>query len=660
MSETQSPSPPAPERPRLAAIVFTDVVGYSARMQRDEAGTLALVKADFALMRERCTQHGGELLNSMGDGLLLCFGSAVQAVACALQIQGEFGARRATLPPEQALEHRIGVHIGDVFRQEAGGVAGDGVNIAARLEAKAPIGGVCISQTVHDTVKGKVPMQAVFIGPEMFKNISEAIPIWHISAADGPMPASSATSFATQLKSQRRQVVAIAAVVVVLIAGGFWLRSQGGRAQVVDTARTASPPKSEAQKLADQARTLFMDSLGNPSNLGGVVSVAERAITLDSTNADALAVASQLDTHLLLMDDTPARRERARNRQELAVNLAPQAVESRVALAWFLVLGLGPPQSNRAEKDLLVLRERLPTDWRLCWIHCILRLQQGRNEEAAEVLEDGAQKIPTWAAIALSQKAVFVRELGRYQEAIQISDRSLAGAAPPNSHAFKAGMELAWRGDLDGALAIAKKMPVEDQIADMGMATFERVFRWRREPGHVLKHLSQDPREWIGWDVGGPKAALKGEAYKALGQPESAQAEWQLALKQINEKLAVTPNDRELLEWKAYLLAELGAPEASALWKRALGLPLAREREMYHFEKIQRLGTDDEIMAELERRAERPLVPVANAVYPFIAAADLRINPAWDRVRELPRFKALVAKLEKDPRFSPTAAAPGK
>lgn len=248
MSDTLPSTPRAAERPRLAAIVFTDVVAYSARMQRDEAGTLALVQADFALMRERCTQHGGELLNSMGDGLLLCFGSAVQAVACALQVQSEFGARRSQLPPEQTLEHRIGVHIGDVFRQESGGVAGDGVNIAARLEGKAPIGGVCISQTVHDTVKGKVPMQAVFIGPEMFKNITEPIPIWHIAAADGPMPASSATSIATKLTSQRRLVVAIAAVVVALTAGGFWLWSQGGRAQVADAAKKSRCRRNRKRK----------------------------------------------------------------------------------------------------------------------------------------------------------------------------------------------------------------------------------------------------------------------------------------------------------------------------------------------------------------------------------------------------------------------------
>jgi TolB-like protein len=171
---------PTPEKRRLAAVVFTDVVGYSARMQRDETDTIAKVEADFDRMRAMCAQHGGEVLNSMGDGLLLCFQSAAQAVSFALEVQDEFWKRKSELPAGQSLEHRMGVHLGDVVFLENGTIAGDGVNIAARLEGKAPHGGICISQIVYDTVKRKVPMKGTFIGPEKFKNIAEPIPVWHI------------------------------------------------------------------------------------------------------------------------------------------------------------------------------------------------------------------------------------------------------------------------------------------------------------------------------------------------------------------------------------------------------------------------------------------------------------------------------------------------
>src|SRR5215210_4813648 len=104
------------ERPRLAAVVFTDVVGYSKRMQADEPGTITAVQADFARMSHICEQYGGEVLNTMGDGMMLCFGGAVDAVKFALDFQGEFGRRNDALPRGKGLTHRVGIHIGDVYR----------------------------------------------------------------------------------------------------------------------------------------------------------------------------------------------------------------------------------------------------------------------------------------------------------------------------------------------------------------------------------------------------------------------------------------------------------------------------------------------------------------------------------------------------------------
>lgn len=184
----QAESGPAPiasaeslGRSRLAAVIFTDVVGYSERMGRDEVATIAAVHADFTRMREACAQFGGEVLNTMGDGMMLCFASAVDAVTFALQIQGEFGKRNAERALGQGLTHRMGIHIGDVRPVEGGHMAGDGVNIAARLEPKAPKGGICVSQIVYDTVKRKVPpMRAECMGPQTFKNIAEPIIIWRI------------------------------------------------------------------------------------------------------------------------------------------------------------------------------------------------------------------------------------------------------------------------------------------------------------------------------------------------------------------------------------------------------------------------------------------------------------------------------------------------
>lgn len=215
-----SGTPEAGERPRLAAMVFTDVVGYSKRMGENEEETIAAVHADFTRMRELCAKYGGEVLNTMGDGMMLSFDGAVAAMKFALEMQTENAERNGKMAPGKGLQHRIGIHIGDVYRVLGGHMAGDGVNIAARLEPKAPHGGVAISQIVYDTVKGKVQMKAERMGPQTFKNISQPIVVWKITVEDKnkPVPTPApvrAPEPATGWPWLRRAVW----IVVLLIAG---------------------------------------------------------------------------------------------------------------------------------------------------------------------------------------------------------------------------------------------------------------------------------------------------------------------------------------------------------------------------------------------------------------------------------------------------------
>ncbi|HYC70994.1 MAG TPA: adenylate/guanylate cyclase domain-containing protein [Opitutaceae bacterium] len=168
-----------PGQRTLAAIVFTDVVSFSARMQADEDATLRLLNRDFGLMRDMCAQHHGSVLKTTGDGLLLYFPSAVQAVACALAMQRHFANNTKSLPAPEVLVHRVGIHLGDVFVSDQD-VMGDGVNIAARLQAEAEPGGICISQTVYDVVKNKLSLHVTSLGPRELKNITESIPIYRL------------------------------------------------------------------------------------------------------------------------------------------------------------------------------------------------------------------------------------------------------------------------------------------------------------------------------------------------------------------------------------------------------------------------------------------------------------------------------------------------
>lgn len=178
MDSTPS-TPPIPGQRLLAAIVFTDVVSFSARIQENEEVTLRLLRQDFDTMRQMCGEHGGSVLKTTGDGLLLHFSSAVQAVACALAIQRAFAEREKTPASEKPLSHRVGIHLGDVFFDKED-IMGDGVNIAARLQAEAEPGGICISQTVYHVVRNKLALQVTRLSPRELKNISQAIPIYKL------------------------------------------------------------------------------------------------------------------------------------------------------------------------------------------------------------------------------------------------------------------------------------------------------------------------------------------------------------------------------------------------------------------------------------------------------------------------------------------------
>ena len=163
----------------LATVVFTDCVGFSARMSVDEDHTLDLIRRDLKFMRQLCGRYEGRVLKSTGDGLLMCFTSAVKAVECAMEIQRSITERAIELPPEDALEHRIGIHLADMFITDTD-VMGNGVNIAARLQTEAEPGGICISQTVFDVIKASLHVDSDYLGPRELKNIREVVPVYRI------------------------------------------------------------------------------------------------------------------------------------------------------------------------------------------------------------------------------------------------------------------------------------------------------------------------------------------------------------------------------------------------------------------------------------------------------------------------------------------------
>src|SRR6516162_9158117 len=142
---------------RLTAILCADVAGYSRLMGADEEGTHERLKAHLGqLVEPKIAEHRGRIVKNTGDGFLTEFASVVDAVRCAVEVQRGMVERNEGTPPEQRIEFRVGINLGDVIA-ERGDIYGDGVNVAARLEALAEPGGVCISRVVRDQIRDKLP-----------------------------------------------------------------------------------------------------------------------------------------------------------------------------------------------------------------------------------------------------------------------------------------------------------------------------------------------------------------------------------------------------------------------------------------------------------------------------------------------------------------------
>ncbi|VXD10379.1 AAA-like domain-containing protein [Planktothrix paucivesiculata] len=164
----------------LAAIVFTDVVNSTQLMVANQTQMLESLTRDFQWMRDICNRYEGQVLKSMGDGLLMYFNSAVQAVSCAQEIQKNLVRSATYLPSNQVLYHRIGIHLGDVFFS-GDDVLGEGVNMAARLQGQAGMNGICISKTVYEVVKNHIPLQAEYIGLKPLKGFPEPVDLYQIN-----------------------------------------------------------------------------------------------------------------------------------------------------------------------------------------------------------------------------------------------------------------------------------------------------------------------------------------------------------------------------------------------------------------------------------------------------------------------------------------------
>jgi class 3 adenylate cyclase len=204
---------------RLAALLSADVAGYSRMVRDNEEAAVAVLRAHRAVFDPLIAQYGGRVVNTAGDSVLAEFASPVEAVRCALEVQEALGTRNAELAEQDRMWFRIGINLGDVMVQDNGDLLGDGVNIAARLQALADPGGICISNSMREQIENKVALVIDDLGDQMVKNIPQPIRVYRLRPGDRAAAAAHPSTHAPR----RRWLAAVAGIALAGgLGGGAW------------------------------------------------------------------------------------------------------------------------------------------------------------------------------------------------------------------------------------------------------------------------------------------------------------------------------------------------------------------------------------------------------------------------------------------------------
>jgi adenylate cyclase len=323
------------ETRKLAAILCSDVVGYSRLAGLDEDRILARFRALRSdLIDPTIAVHNGRVVKRTGDGSIVEFRSVVDAVRCAIEVQNAMVERNAGVPEDRRIVFRIGIHLGDVVEESDGDLMGDGVNIAARLEGIAEPGAICLSEDAYRQVSGRLDMKVTDLGPTQLKNIERSIRVYSLQVGV-PAKAKPVTEAKPSEKSpepKKRSMLAFLGggiVALVLIAAGAWYLLAGNRAVPI-----ASNAPAEAAHLSivvlpfanlsgDPAQDYFAD--GITENLttdlsrirNSFVIARNTAFTYKGKNIDAKEIGQELGVRYVLEGSVQRDQNRVRVNAQL-------------------------------------------------------------------------------------------------------------------------------------------------------------------------------------------------------------------------------------------------------------------------------------------------------------------------------------------------------
>ncbi|CAN7752725.1 adenylate/guanylate cyclase domain-containing protein [Mesorhizobium sp. LjNodule214] len=538
---------------RLAAILAADVVGFSRLMEVDEAATLVRLKQRRReILGPLVSQHRGRIAKVMGDGVLVEFASAVNAVTCAVELQQAMDSANAGSPENHRIVLRAGVNLGDVL-VEAGDLYGEGVNIAARLQALAEPGSVYLSQTVFNHVRGKLQFGFEDLGEHSLKNMAEPVRIFKVSRA--------AADPAAPRKTDRPSRISIAVLPFANLSGDAEQEyfSDGITEDIITDLSKASALSVTARnttfafkgkmvdvsKIADQLKVSHVLE-GSVRKAGGRVRISAQLI--DGRVGDHIW-AERYDRNL---KDIFALQDEISNAIVAALKgkLLPEekkAIETRSTHnpeAYQLYLLARLYQRQRGARNLMIAvrfcQRALNSDpsyaraWALIALCQAILHTSGKSEETGLSAAEKALALDSTLAEAHAAKGRALAELGRLNEALAAHEESLRLEPDSNDVRHSFGRTCSWLGRHEDAVTHFERAA---QLLDTDYAS----------PGF----LSQ--------------------SYKSLGRNEEAKSSARWELERIEREISLRPDNANAMMRGAVALGYLGETERAKEWaSRAL------------------------------------------------------------------------------------------
>jgi len=533
------------EQRKLAAIMFTDMVGYSALSQRDSKLAVELLEEHRALLREIFPRFNGAEIKTIGDAFLVEFNSALEAAQCAIEIQRTLAKRDADAPAQRQIQLRIGIHIGDVIHRE-GDVYGDGVNIASRIEPLADAGGICVSMDVERQIRNAVETRFEKLAPTELKNISVAMDLFRIVLPWEKQPEVRGQKSEIRKNSgvPKRNAALVGAFLLLLIIGIGWWWTTLPHKKLASTAPEGSQPQnipeksiavlpfenlskeeenaffaggvqdeilSNLAKIADLkviSRTSVMKYKTGPernlreiAKVLGVAHIVEGSVqrAVNRVRVSAQLIDARSDTHVWAEHYDRDVADVFAIQSEIAQQIAAQ-LRAKLSPQEKATLASRPTQDTEAY-DLYLRAKEL--------VHGTSILDKGPGEisSAVNLLEKAVARDPKFASaycllveanlnLYWGQSMPGARE--RAEVALQAARRLAPEAA--ETHLVE-GLFFYWgKRDYDHALeSLEKAARVSPNNADVfrfSARVERRLGRWAEAIRHQFRAIELDPRDW--------------------------------------------------------------------------------------------------------------------------------------------------------------------